>query len=65
MQEKETAVSLAVGVNYVPLPAMNSEKKKNLQSNRAMSKNSAINIFKLFKLYFFNWQEGFQASVLD
>ena len=49
MQEKETAVSLAVGVNYVPLPAMNSEKKY-LQSNRAMSKNSAINIFKLFKL---------------
>ena len=25
MQEKETAVSLAVGVNYVPLTAMNSE----------------------------------------
>lgn len=25
MQEKETAVSLAVGVNYVPLTAMNSD----------------------------------------
>lgn len=42
MQEKETAVSLAVGVNYVPLPAMNSEKKKTSKVTEQWAKTQLL-----------------------